>query len=73
MKERVSRREQYRVLVSLLIIPLGLIIVVRASMAGIQAWTLILLGLAFIGLGYIRLRTYMQRRQAQAPAGRKRA
>lgn len=71
MKERVSRREQYRALVSLLIIPLGLIIVVRASMAGIQAWTLILLGLAFIGLGYIRLRAYMQRRQA--PAGRKRA
>jgi uncharacterized membrane protein YecN with MAPEG domain len=71
MKERVSLREQYRALVSLLIIPLGLVIVVRASMAGIQAWTLILLGLAFVGLGYIRLRAYMLRRQA--PTGRKRA
>jgi len=60
MKERPQRllRERYRMLVSLLIIPLGAIIVVRASMAGVQAWTLIILGLAFIGLGVVRLRAY---------------
>jgi uncharacterized membrane protein YecN with MAPEG domain len=57
MKER-SLRERYRMLVSLLIIPLGVIIVVRASMVGVQAWTLIILGLAFIGLGVVRLLTY---------------
>ncbi len=60
MKERPQRllRERYRMLVSLLIIPLGAIIVVRASMVGVQAWTLIILGLAFIGLGVVRLRAY---------------
>ena len=60
MKERPQRslRERYRMLVSLLIIPLGVIIVVRASMVGVQAWTLIILGLAFIGLGVVRLRAY---------------
>ena len=57
MKER-SLRERYRMLVSLLIIPLGAIIVVRASMVGVQAWTLIILGLAFIGLGVVRLLAY---------------
>ena len=57
MKER-SLRERYRMLVSLLIIPLGVIIVVRASMVGVQAWTLIILGLAFIGLGVVRLLAY---------------
>jgi hypothetical protein len=60
MKERPQRslRERYRMLVSLLIIPLGAIIVVRASMVGVQAWTLIILGLAFICLGVVRLRAY---------------
>ncbi len=60
MKERPQRslRERYRMLVSLLIIPLGAIIVVRASMVGMQAWTLIILGLAFIGLGVARLLAY---------------
>ncbi len=57
MKERSQRslRERYRMLVSLLIIPLGVIIIVRASMVGVQAWTLIILGLAFVGLGIVRL------------------
>jgi hypothetical protein len=62
MKESLSLRERYRVLVSLLIIPLGLIIVVRASLVGIQAWGLILMGLAFVALGIVRLRAYYSRR-----------
>ncbi len=56
--QRLSRREQYRALVSLLIIPLGFIIIVRASLVGLQAWTLIVLGLAFVVLGIVRLRAY---------------
>jgi uncharacterized membrane protein YecN with MAPEG domain len=64
-RQQVSLRERYRALVSLLIIPLGIIIVVRASMAGIQAWTLIILGLAFVALGVVRLRAYMQQQHAQ--------
>lgn len=73
-RHQVSLRERYRALVSLLIIPLGIIIVVRASMAGIQAWTLIVLGLAFVGLGVVRLRAYMQQQHAQGArlSGRKR-
>ena len=66
MKERLQRRplrERYRMLVSLLIIPLGAIITVRALMVGMQAWTLIVLGLAFIGLGVVRLWAYWQRPQ----------
>ncbi len=59
---QLSRRERYRLLVSLLIIPLGTIIVVRAVMVGAQAWMLIVLGLAFVGLGIVRLRTYTQNR-----------
>jgi hypothetical protein len=55
-QQQFSFRERYRVLVSLLIIPLGLIIIVRASMVGLQGWSLILMGLAFVGLGIIRLR-----------------
>ncbi len=47
---------------SLLIIPLGAIIVVRAVMAGTQAWALIVLGLAFVGLGIVRLYTYARDR-----------
>ncbi len=58
--QRLSARERYRVLVSLLIIPLGLIITVRAAMFGIQTWMLIVLGLAFVALGIVRLRTYAQ-------------
>lgn len=56
----MTRRERYRAFVSLLIIPLGMIIVVRAAMVGIQAWTLIVLGLAFVVLGIVRLRSYAQ-------------
>jgi len=60
LKERPQRslRERYRILVSLLIIPLGAIITVRALMVGMQAWTLIILGLAFVGLGIVRLLAY---------------
>ena len=68
MKEQPQRllaRERYRVLVSLLIIPLGLIIIVRASMVGPQAWTLIVLGLAFVALGIVRLRAYAQHKLAR--------
>jgi uncharacterized membrane protein YecN with MAPEG domain len=60
MKQQPSLRERYRMLVSVLIIPLGLIIIVRASMAGLQAWTLVLLGVAFVMLGIIRLWTSIQ-------------
>jgi len=59
---QISKREQYRLLVSLLIIPLGTIIVVRAVMVGMQAWMLVVLGLAFVGLGIVRLHTYTQNR-----------
>ncbi len=61
-----SVRERYRLLVSLLIIPLGAIIVVRGVMVGTQAWTLIVLGLAFVGLGIIRLRTYARNRSLRS-------
>jgi uncharacterized membrane protein YecN with MAPEG domain len=64
-RQAVPLRERYRALVSLLIIPLGIIIIVRASMTGIQAWTLIVLGLAFVGLGVVRLRIYMQQQHAR--------
>lgn len=58
--ERPSPRERYRAFVSLAIVPLGLIILIRAAMFGVQAWSLMLLGLAFIGLGFVRLLTYRQ-------------
>ena len=57
-----SWRERYRMLVSLLFIPLGAIIVVRSALLGWQAWAIILMGLAFVALGYIRLRVYLQQR-----------
>jgi len=57
-----SLRERYRALVSLLIIPLGMIIIVRAVMFGVQAWTLIVLGMAMVGLGIVRLRAYQRRK-----------
>ena len=56
--QQLSFRERYRALVSLLIIPLGLIIIVRASMVGLQGWSLILMGLAFVVLGIVRLRAF---------------
>ena len=59
---RSSGRERYRLLVSLLIVPLGATIVIRAVMIGTQAWMLIVLGLAFVGLGIVRLRAYAQNR-----------
>jgi hypothetical protein len=68
MKEQpqpLSKREHYRALVSLLIVPLGVIIIVRAIMFGLAAWTLIVLGVAFVALGMIRLRAYMQYKRAQ--------
>jgi len=73
--QRLPRREQYRALVSLLIIPLGLTIIVRASMVGLQAWTLIVLGSAFVVLGIVRLRAYAQykRTPGSTPGRRKRA
>jgi hypothetical protein len=55
---QLSGRERYRLLVSLLIIPLGAIIAVRAVLVGVQAWVLIVLGLAFVGLGIVRLCMY---------------
>lgn len=61
--QQPSLRERYRALVSLLIIPLGMIIIVRAAMFGLQAWTLIVLGVAMVGLGIVRLRTYAQQRR----------
>jgi uncharacterized membrane protein YecN with MAPEG domain len=64
--QQLSMREHYRALVSLLIIPLGVIIIVRASMAGLQAWTLIVLGLAFVVLGIFRLHAYIQYKRAQS-------
>jgi uncharacterized membrane protein len=76
MNERTrgrSLRERYRLLVSILIIPLGAIIAARAFMFGIQAWTLIILGLAFIALGVVRLWNYRQRahvRDSSAQKGR---
>jgi hypothetical protein len=68
MKEQpqpLSKREHYRALVSLLIIPLGMIIIVRAFMFGLAAWTLIVLGVAFVALGIIRLRAYIQYQRAR--------
>ncbi len=53
MKERSQRS----------LLPLGVIIIVRASMVGVQAWTLIILGLAFIGLGVVRLWAYRRSTQ----------
>ena len=71
-QQQLSPRERYRLVVSLLIIPLGLIISIRAAMFGIQAWTLILLGLAFVGLGIVRVRAFIQN-QRLLPSRRKRA
>lgn len=65
-------RERYRALVSLLIIPLGAIITARAAMAGPQAWMLVLLGLAFIVLGIVRLRTMTSSTPAQISTARRR-
>lgn len=70
--QRLPLRERYRALVSLLIIPLGAIIAVRAAMAGPQAWMLILLGLAFIGLGIVRLRTMTSSTPVQVSTARRR-
>ena len=69
--QQLSLRERYRALVSLLIIPLGLIIIVRAAMFGLQAWTLIVLGIAFVALGVVRLRAYAQNRHIRGISKRK--
>jgi hypothetical protein len=60
--QQPSLRERYRALVSLLLIPLGMIIIVRAAMFGLQAWTLIVLGMAMVGLGIVRLQAYQRRK-----------
>jgi hypothetical protein len=70
--QQLSLRERYRALVSLLIIPLGLIIIVRAAMFGLQGWTLIVLGVALVALGIVRLRAYAQHRHIQSLPARKR-
>ena len=70
--QQLSLRERYRALVSLLIIPLGLIIIVRAAMFGVQGWTLIVLGIALVALGVVRLRVYVQNRHTQSSPSRKR-
>jgi uncharacterized membrane protein YecN with MAPEG domain len=70
--QQLSLRERYRALVSLLIIPLGLIIIVRAAMFGLQGWTLIVLGVALVALGVVRLRVYAQHRHTQSLPARKR-
>ena len=70
--QQLSLRERYRSLVSLLIIPLGLIIIVRAAIFGIQGWTLIVLGVALVALGIVRLRAYAQQRHTQSLPSRKR-
>ncbi len=75
MKEQPQRlplRQRYRALVSLLIIPLGIIIIIRASLVGVQAWTLIVLGIAFVGLGLLRLRAYIQHTDQLPRRSRKR-
>jgi hypothetical protein len=58
-------RERYRLVVSALLIPLGVIIVARSAVFGLQAWTLIILGLAMIALGFVRLRTFFHSRKKQ--------
>lgn len=70
--QRLPLRERYRALVSLLIIPLGAIISVRAALAGPQAWMLIMLGLAFVGLGIVRLRTMTSDTPLQVSTARRR-
>jgi hypothetical protein len=57
-QQQLPLKERYRALVSLLIIPLGMIIVVRGAMFGLGAWTVIVLGLAMIALGVVRLRAF---------------
>ena len=66
----LSWRERYRLVVSLLIIPLGMIIIVRAALLGVQSWTLIILGAALIGLGIVRLGAYVQHLQRTQARGK---
>lgn len=61
-EQRLTWRERYRLLVSLLIIPFGITIFVHGISTGVQAWTLVVLGLAFVALGSVRLRAYAQTR-----------
>jgi len=62
---RMPFRERYRLCVSVLLIPLGIIIIARSAMFGLQAWTPLILGLAMLGLGFVRLRTFFQSRKKQ--------
>ncbi|HLI08116.1 MAG TPA: hypothetical protein VKV40_16225 [Ktedonobacteraceae bacterium] len=70
--QNLNGRDRYRALVSLLIIPLGLIISVRAAMIGPQAWMLVVLGLAFVALGIVKLRSLMTGTPLQAATSRRR-
>jgi hypothetical protein len=70
-QRRLPLREQYRALVSLLIIPLGCIVIARALMVGLQAWMLIVLGLAFVVLGIVRLRAYARYKRMPGVAGKR--
>jgi uncharacterized membrane protein YecN with MAPEG domain len=75
MKNRTQNlhwRDRYRALVSLLIIPLGLIISVRAAMVGSQAWMLVVLGLAFVALGIVKLRSLSTSTPVQTATSRRR-
>lgn len=62
---RLPFRERYRLFVSVLLIPLGIIIIARSAAFGLPAWTLFVLGLAMIALGFVRLRTFFQSRKKQ--------
>ena len=59
----ISFRERYRAFVSLLLIPLGTIIIIRAATFGFGAWTLVILGAAMVCLGIVRLRAYAQQKR----------
>jgi|GEM_PF-7125764 len=62
---RLPFRERYRLFVSVLLIPLGIIIIARSAAFGLQAWTLLMLGLAMVCLGAARLRAFFQSRKKQ--------
>ncbi|WP_069801164.1 hypothetical protein [Thermogemmatispora onikobensis] len=66
MRDSRDWQGRYRQVVSVLIIPLGLIISLRALWLGWQSWTLVLLGLAFVALGMVRLQLLPPRRLAHA-------
>ncbi|WP_052889058.1 TMEM128 family protein [Thermogemmatispora carboxidivorans] len=66
MQNSRNWRGRYRQMVSVLFIPLGMIMSLRALWLGWQAWTLVLLGLAFVALGVVRLQLLPLRHLAPA-------